>query len=196
VTKAAEAPRRTNKHPNSRFNRLLASGLAVTLGLGTSACANLKGGTDGDFGKSSTPAPHSTSHTGHKPKHCDMPDGHLHPASDTSPKQAKSIAKAMVYACYADDDPAGQWAGIVYIDDHESGFNPMAVNPDGGACGMEQALPCNKETGYSKHTKVSSHNQLLTTTVEHETNWQANYIIGRYGDPKAAEAFWQANDWY
>lgn len=36
------------------------------------------------------------------------------------------------------------WPMVAYILNHESSFNPSAVNPTSGACGVGQAYPCSK----------------------------------------------------
>jgi hypothetical protein len=64
---------------------------------------------------------------------------------------------------------------------HESGFNPYAVNPNGGACGLFQALPCSKMGGMELNNQVA---------------WGISYVENRYGTPSNAWAFWQRNNWY
>lgn len=66
---------------------------------------------------------------------------------------------------------------------HESGWDPKAVNPNGGACGLFQALPCSKMGG---------------TDLEDQIGFGFNYIKNRYGTPNRAWAFWQRQSphWY
>jgi len=64
---------------------------------------------------------------------------------------------------------------------HESGWDPKAVNPNGGACGLFQALPCSKMGG---------------TDLEDQIKFGFNYIKSRYGTPKEAWAFWKEHNWY
>ncbi len=64
---------------------------------------------------------------------------------------------------------------------HESGWNPKAVNPNGGACGLFQALPCSKMGGME---------------LEYQIKFGLSYIKARYGTPNNAWKFWQANHWY
>lgn len=59
----------------------------------------------------------------------------------------------------------------------ESGFNPYAVNISSGACGIGQALPCEKM-------------QCDLGDVQCQATWMATYIQGRYGDPTRAWEFW------
>lgn len=63
----------------------------------------------------------------------------------------------------------------------ESGFNPQAVNPTSGACGLFQALPCSKMGGMG---------------IDNQIAWGIGYIRNRYGTPSGAWNFWLANNWY
>lgn len=89
----------------------------------------------------------------------------------------KAIAYAMVCAKWGCD----QWNYVDYIVGRESGWNPNALNPSSGACGLFQALPCSKMGG---------------TDINTQLNWGMGYIAGRYGTPAGAYAFWQAHHWY
>lgn len=68
---------------------------------------------------------------------------------------------------------------------NESGCNPNAVNPDSGACGIPQALPCSKIA----HCGVEPVCQL---------QWMDQYVKGRYGSWDGALAAWNARypHWY
>lgn len=68
---------------------------------------------------------------------------------------------------------------------NESGCNPNAVNPDSGACGIPQALPCSKIA----HCGVEPVCQL---------RWMDQYVKGRYGSWDGALAAWNARypHWY
>lgn len=68
---------------------------------------------------------------------------------------------------------------------NESGCNPNAVNPDSGACGIPQALPCSKIA----HCGVDPVCQL---------RWMDQYVKGRYGSWDGALAAWNARypHWY
>jgi len=67
-----------------------------------------------------------------------------------------------------------------FIISHESAWNPYAINPNGGACGLFQRLPCSVPIG--------------------DANTQINdgllYIQQRYGNPGVAYQFWIAHGWY
>ena len=68
---------------------------------------------------------------------------------------------------------------------NESGCNPNAVNPDSGACGIPQALPCSKIA----HCSVEPVCQL---------QWMDSYVKGRYGSWDGALAAWNSRypHWY
>ena len=68
---------------------------------------------------------------------------------------------------------------------NESGCNPNAVNPDSGACGIPQALPCSKIA----HCGVEPVCQL---------QWMDSYVKGRYGSWDGALAAWNSRypHWY
>lgn len=68
---------------------------------------------------------------------------------------------------------------------NESGCNPNAVNPDSGACGIPQALPCSKIA----HCGVEPVCQL---------RWMDQYVKGRYGTWDGALAAWNSRypHWY
>jgi len=75
------------------------------------------------------------------------------------------------------------WGYADYIVGRESGWNPNAVNKSSGACGLAQALPCNKVPG-NPYNPVDS------------LNWMNGYAVGRYGSWQAAYNFWLLNHWY
>ena len=68
---------------------------------------------------------------------------------------------------------------------NESGCSPNAVNPDSGACGIPQALPCSKIA----HCGVEPVCQL---------RWMDGYVKGRYGSWDGALAAWNSRSphWY
>ena len=67
----------------------------------------------------------------------------------------------------------------------ESGCRPTAVNPDSGACGIPQALPCSK----------ISH---CGTEPVCQLKWMDSYVKGRYGTWEAALSAWYSRSphWY
>lgn len=82
--------------------------------------------------------------------------------------------------------PAESW-----IIQHESDFNPNAVNPSSGAFGIWQGLGSTLTTyahrfGFDTHT-TDPHQQL--------TMFRA-YVKDRYGTAENAMAFWQKHHWY
>lgn len=61
----------------------------------------------------------------------------------------------------------------------ESTWNPRAVNPSSGACGLHQFLPCR-----------------AFGSVRAQGDAGYRYIAGRYGSPARALAFHRAHGWY
>jgi len=79
--------------------------------------------------------------------------------------------------------PQSDWWAVDSIVTRESGWRPDAVNPNGGACGLAQALPCSK-LGPNWNDPVTA------------LKWQYNYVTQRYGGYSQAVAFWNINHWY
>lgn len=79
--------------------------------------------------------------------------------------------------------PESVWPLVDYIVTRESGWNPNAVNPSSGACGLGQQLPCGKWPG--------AWNDPVAALVA-----MNDYVNGRYGGWSQAHAFWSANHWY
>jgi hypothetical protein len=79
--------------------------------------------------------------------------------------------------------PEDQWQYVDYIVTRESTWNPNALNPSSGACGLAQASPCSKIQGDWRDPVVS-------------LKWQFNYVNSRYGGYKQAYDFWRVNNWY
>ena len=79
--------------------------------------------------------------------------------------------------------PESDWEFVNYIVQKESSWNPNALNPSSGACGLAQALPCSKISG-DWRDPVNA------------LRWQHNYVKARYGSYKGAYDFWIVNSWY
>ena len=79
--------------------------------------------------------------------------------------------------------PQSEWWAVDWLVTRESSWNPNAVNPNGGACGLIQALPCSK-LGPNWSDPVVA------------LKWQYNYVNQRYGGYAQAVSFWKANNWY
>jgi resuscitation-promoting factor RpfB len=79
--------------------------------------------------------------------------------------------------------PEENWGAADAIVSQESGWNPNAVNPSSGACGLAQALPCSKVPG-NPYDPVNS------------LNWMHGYVVGRYGGWEEALAFKREKGWY
>lgn len=79
--------------------------------------------------------------------------------------------------------PESDWTYVDSIVQRESGWNPNAVNPSSGACGLGQQLPCGKWAG--------AWNDPVAALVA-----QHGYVKERYGSYAGAVAFWNTNHWY
>jgi len=79
--------------------------------------------------------------------------------------------------------PVSQHQYVDYIIHKESSWNPKAINPNGGACGLPQSLPCSK-LGQNWHDPVVA------------LKWADTYAIARYGSWASAYSFWTANNWW
>jgi hypothetical protein len=79
--------------------------------------------------------------------------------------------------------PESQWSYVDSIVTRESGWNPNAVNKNGGACGLGQQLPCGKWAG-AWNDPVAALKAMNS------------YVTARYGSWAGAVAFWNANKWY
>lgn len=75
------------------------------------------------------------------------------------------------------------WGYADWLVQKESGWNPNARNRSSGACGLAQALPCNKVPG----DPLNPVNSL---------NWMNGYVKGRYGSWANAVAHSKAKGWY
>lgn len=69
----------------------------------------------------------------------------------------------------------------------ESGWNYQAVNPNGGATGIPQALPGSKMATIASDWRTNATTQIT---------WGLQYISASYGTPCAAWAHSQANNFY
>ena len=82
----------------------------------------------------------------------------------------------------ASNIPRDQWGYAEWLVQKESGWNPNARNAS-GACGLAQALPCNKVPG----NPLDPINSL---------NWMHGYVMGRYGSWEKAVAHSKSRGWY
>ncbi len=74
-------------------------------------------------------------------------------------------------------------ANAMFIIMRESGCNPNARNPNGGACGIGQQLPCGKW--------AHQWNDPVGGMIDMQ-----NYVYGRYGSWANAVAYWQSHGNY
>ena len=107
---------------------------------------------------------------------------------DTKKSSSSGSVQDAVKAAFADRgwNEGAEWSATDYIVDHESGWNPTARNPSSGAFGLFQFLGATKDK------------YLPDENADPGVQGQAGkrYIGDRYGDPVAARAFWEANNWY
>jgi phage-related protein len=75
-----------------------------------------------------------------------------------------------------------QWDAINAIISRESGWDPMAANPNSSARGLFQ--------------KMTSLHGPVEPTVTGQAEWGLNYIKTKYGDPVNALAYWNAHGNY
>jgi len=104
------------------------------------------------------------------------------PTSTPAPKQYTGGGNKEAWMAAA-GIPQSDWWAVDHIVSRESSWNPNAVNPNGGACGLAQALPCSK-LGPNWSDPVVA------------LAWQYNYVKARYGGYPQAVAFWNVNHWY
>jgi hypothetical protein len=76
------------------------------------------------------------------------------------------------------------WMNVI---NQESGGNPNAVNASSGASGIAQFID-----GFGEYARYGG----SANTVTGQLTAMANYIEQRYGNPSAAWAHEQANNWY
>ena len=74
---------------------------------------------------------------------------------------------------------------LIYLWDHESGWNPNSKNKSSGACGIPQAYPCKK----IKQQQGSDDWQA-------QIRWGLNYINSRYKNPCQAWNHFKNKKWY
>lgn len=92
----------------------------------------------------------------------------------------RAIARQKTIEAWGDS----QWPAMETLIMKESGFNPKALNPSSGACGIPQALPCSKLP------------QGINTPVDQQIDWMIRYVKNRYGDPISALSFHRRMNWY
>lgn len=106
---------------------------------------------------------------------------HIHLAAEAGASgDVQTMARQMV-----DQRWPGQWGPFAAIVQSESGWNPRAVNASSGAFGLGQALPASKIDAFGNRNDPGA-----------QLRWMMDYIAGRYGDPRAAKAFWDSHRWY
>ena len=84
---------------------------------------------------------------------------------------------------------SNQLGALISMWQNESGWNPAAYNPNGGATGIPQALPGSKMASAGADWRTNGATQI---------RWGEDYIASVYGTPSNAWAQWQARSphWY
>lgn len=79
--------------------------------------------------------------------------------------------------------PESDWGAVDYIVTRESGWNPNALNPSGGYCGLLQIAPL--------HGVANCHDPVVNL------QWGTTYANNRYGSWQAAYQHWATyqNGW-
>lgn len=106
-------------------------------------------------------------------------------AAANTPAGAKATASSLAASRFGWG--ADQFQCLDNLWTKESGWNYRAVNPNGGATGIPQALPG------SKMATVAADWQTNATT---QVTWGLQYISAAYGTPCAAWGHSQANNFY
>jgi hypothetical protein len=110
-----------------------------------------------------------------------------HALRDRDPVAAQQIVDALRDARgYAYDQVCArwgcdQWPALEDLWQRESHWQPDAVNPSSGACGIPQRYPCHGLHLEHPHRQV---------------DWGLDYIAARYGTPHGALSAWNAKGWY
>lgn len=130
------------------------------------------GGAGGSSGASTSPSPTRTASQQPKPspRPLEMGGGGRALAGSVKDQVLSAGAKR-----FGEQHTASLEALVM----HESGFNQYAGNKSSGACGLFQAMPCEK-MGCS------------LDDVQCQIDWGFGYIERRYGNPTNAWDFWQS----
>ncbi|MEI7632111.1 MAG: hypothetical protein WCJ60_02210 [bacterium] len=104
------------------------------------------------------------------------------PVVETEKLPPSSEPKDIAQATLVDLGVGDAWYAVEYIGFKESSWNPRAINSI-GACGLFQALPCEKMN-------------CSLSDVACQVRWATNYATTRYGSWHQAYTFWTANNWW
>ncbi|GAB2623601.1 hypothetical protein GCM10027168_64500 [Streptomyces capparidis] len=104
----------------------------------------------------------------------------LAPSANAASSSPREIARQMI------SSPA-QFQCFSNIVQHESSWNPRAVNASSGAYGLVQALPASKMATAGADWRTNPATQI---------EWGVKYMNERYGSPCGAWSFWQTHHWY
>lgn len=101
-----------------------------------------------------------------------------------SPGSAQEVGQQLAAARGWGDD---QFACLLQLWNHESGWRVNAENRSSGAFGIPQALPGSKMASVADDWRTNPATQIT---------WGLNYIAGRYSTPCGAWSSFQAKGWY
>lgn len=101
-----------------------------------------------------------------------------------APGSAQDIGRQLAAARGWGDS---EFACLLTLWDHESGWRVNASNASSGAYGIPQALPGSKMASVGADWQTNPATQIT---------WGLNYIAGRYGTPCGALGHWQSSGWY
>ena len=76
-----------------------------------------------------------------------------------------------------------EWRYAAELIARESSFNPGAINPTSGACGLGQAYKCEKM-------------KCELTDIDFQLRWIGDYVANRYGTFKKSVEFHDRNNYY
>ncbi len=93
----------------------------------------------------------------------------------------------MIASGYKEWDNDNDWQALVWIWQHESGWQWNATNPTSGAYGIPQSYPASKLAAAGSDWKDNAATQI---------KWGLQYIKQRYGSPHQAKEFWLRNNAY
>lgn len=103
----------------------------------------------------------------------------------TTKVKTASISEYQNYAKSVGNYNDKQMSCLINLWNKESGWNPNSVNKSSGACGIPQALPCNKIK-----------KQQGSNSWKAQIRWGINYITYRYKTPCGAWKHFKNKGWY
>lgn len=112
------------------------------------------------------------------------------PASNATAQQNRDTAKSILQS----DHPTwgnNEYACLVNLWEHESGWNHKAANPTSSARGIAQTM---MSIHFGANWSTSSEGRAFLNSPDLQIRWGLEYITGRYDTPCKAWAFWNETD--